>query len=408
VILKDKNDGTAAQQIQEAAEKKEEAAEISGEGEAAEENSEEQSGTAEKVMSKVMEKEEEKAEIKIDEKVENATKTLTAKAAAAEKVKKEAHDAEAKLEKTMSKDEDKDIKELEELKTSQAKEKAEKQEIEKKKEMSEVQKVADKVGELTGEGTKNALLKADDAVQKMEATISAKPAGATCPKDMRKCTGDEGVTMVGRDPENDCHFKPCPEGLEEAVEELKDEEAVAGGGEAMEKKTDNDEKKEDKLKICPEDTKMCPNGEPVGRDPANDCNFVPCTPVLKVGNKEEGAATGAAGAQQGGSEAAKQPIICPTDAKVCEGTGKVVSRDPMNNCEWKPCEDKDSVKPPKMCEEPAFLNQQDCTCPKKTHKKCIVNKGTKSEGPGCCEKEPEEKKIDDAEATMEKNIQIAQ
>ena len=53
--------------------------------------------------------------------------------------------------------------------------------------------------------------------------------------------------MVGRDPENDCHFKPCPEGLEEAVEELKDEEAVAGGGEAMEKKTDNDEKKEDKL-----------------------------------------------------------------------------------------------------------------------------------------------------------------
>jgi hypothetical protein len=130
--------------------------------------------------------------------------------------------------------------------------------------------------------------------------------------------------------------------------------------------------------------------------------------VLKVGNKEEGAATGAAGAQQGGSEPAKQPIICPTDAKVCEGTGKVVSRDPMNNCEWKPCEDKDSVKPPKMCEEPAFLNQQDCTCPKKTHKKCIVNKGTKSEGPGCCEKEPEEKKIDDAEATMEKNIQIAQ
>ena len=60
----------------------------------------------------------------------------------------------------------------------------------------------------------------------------------------RFCTRDGHIcpdgSFVGRDPENDCKFSPCPS------------------------------------KFCTEEVKTCADGSFVGRDPENDCKFFPC------------------------------------------------------------------------------------------------------------------------------------
>ncbi len=65
-----------------------------------------------------------------------------------------------------------------------------------------------------------------------------------CNKEPIACTMDAKLcpdgSYVGRDPQNNCEFKPCP------------------------------------TSVCITDTKLCPDGTYVPRDPQNNCEFKPC------------------------------------------------------------------------------------------------------------------------------------
>jgi|CXWL01.1.fsa_nt_gi hypothetical protein len=59
---------------------------------------------------------------------------------------------------------------------------------------------------------------------------------------------------------------------------------------------------------CTKEAKVCPDGEVVGRNPNNNCEFDPCPSTQ----------------------------ACTAEAKLCpDGSG--VGRNPKNNCEFDPC-----------------------------------------------------------------------
>ncbi len=62
--------------------------------------------------------------------------------------------------------------------------------------------------------------------------------GVVCAKDAKLCSDG---TSVGRDPYNNCEFKPCPFDI-----------------------------------VCIDDVKICQDGSAVVRDPYNNCEFKPC------------------------------------------------------------------------------------------------------------------------------------
>ena len=92
-----------------------------------------------------------------------------------------------------------------------------------------------------------------------------------CTEEAKIC--DDGST-VGRNPDNDCEFDPCPS-------------SSAGIS-------------------CDEDLKICDDGTQVGRDPTRFCAFDPC------------------------------PVSCTEEAKICDD-GSSVGRNPDNDCEFDPC-----------------------------------------------------------------------
>jgi len=63
-----------------------------------------------------------------------------------------------------------------------------------------------------------------------------------CTMDAKQCPDG---SFVGRNPNNNCNFYPCPE-------------------------SNND------TKMCTLDVKQCPDGSFVGRNPNNNCVFFPC------------------------------------------------------------------------------------------------------------------------------------
>ena len=63
--------------------------------------------------------------------------------------------------------------------------------------------------------------------------------------DMKQCPDG---SFVIRDPQQDCHFKACP---------------------------DPDQQKEPTM-YCTQDVAQCADGSYVGRDPNNNCEFKPC------------------------------------------------------------------------------------------------------------------------------------
>lgn len=68
------------------------------------------------------------------------------------------------------------------------------------------------------------------------------------------------------------------------------------------------------LKACSKDAKACPNGNSVGRDINNNCEFFACK------NKP----------------LRKDTLMCTADAKQC-ADGSFVARDPNNNCKFNDC-----------------------------------------------------------------------
>jgi hypothetical protein len=103
-----------------------------------------------------------------------------------------------------------------------------------------------------------------------------------CTKDGKICP--DGQT-VGRNPELNCEFNPCPELTSETE--------------------------------CMDDMKQCPDGSFVLRDPHQECAFKACPEKSKQ----------------------TEPVIyCTQEVLQCDD-GSYVGRDPNNNCEFKPCPD---------------------------------------------------------------------
>lgn len=80
-------------------------------------------------------------------------------------------------------------------------------------------------------------------------------------------------SFVGRDPDNNCGFFPCPSqsGCSADVYECSDGSFV-----------DRDPNNNCAFRQCPSDLSCsqevmeCPDGSDVGRDPDNNCEFFPC------------------------------------------------------------------------------------------------------------------------------------
>ena len=113
-----------------------------------------------------------------------------------------------------------------------------------------------------------------DTAQEVKGMTDKKPAKGTvkpkaCPKDAKLCP--DGITSVGRDPENNCEFFPCPETGKTGDAPMTDKEKPAANT------TEANEKKPFAEQVfCPQDVRQCPDGSWVGRDPNNHCRFRPC------------------------------------------------------------------------------------------------------------------------------------
>lgn len=84
--------------------------------------------------------------------------------------------------------------------------------------------------------------------------------------------------------------------------------------------TKKEVKTEPSPKACTKDAKMCPDGRSVGRNPLNNCEFHPCESAAERKKK------------------IKKEVMCTADVKECPD-GSWVGRDHSNNCQFKPCPD---------------------------------------------------------------------
>ena len=96
---------------------------------------------------------------------------------------------------------------------------------------------------------------------------------------------------------------------------------------------------------CNDQVKLCPDGNYVGRDPNNGCNFYPC---------------------EGTGDCEDHSLLCPD--------GSYVSRDPNNGCDFIPCpgEPWECEQGRMECEDGVYVSKDpdaECEyvpCPKKT------------------------------------------
>eukprot|EP01104_Vermistella_antarctica_P009007 TRINITY_DN22_c0_g1_i3.p1 TRINITY_DN22_c0_g1~~TRINITY_DN22_c0_g1_i3.p1 ORF type:complete len:383 (-),score=54.50 TRINITY_DN22_c0_g1_i3:45-1193(-) len=138
-----------------------------------------------------------------------------------------------------------------------------------------------------------------------------------CTADVKLCA--DGFSYVSRDPSNGCQFQECP---------------------------------------CEPDEKKCEDGSSVSRDPDHDCTFKPCPFTVTCDNVDRKCpehipsvkcfSDPCSLAKCGGGQTCKanycggcnavccDQLACTDDVKECED-GSFVSRDPDNNCKFKPC-----------------------------------------------------------------------
>ena len=126
------------------------------------------------------------------------------------------------------------------------------------------------------------------------------------------------------------------------------------------------EKELSKPMACSKDIKVCDDGQKVGRDINNQCEFFQCPPALKKDeckNEMKQCKDGTfvypdpknqcefepCPEDKVNSNAEKEPVLkaCTKELKICEN-GNSVGRNSANNCEFDPCETL-KVKEPMMC-----------------------------------------------------------
>ncbi|CAB9523274.1 chitinase [Seminavis robusta] len=129
-----------------------------------------------------------------------------------------------------------------------------------------------------------------------------------CPFEVIEC---EDGSIVRRIPP-DCNFAPCPTG------------------------------------VCTQDVKECPNGDFVGRDPGNNCEFYLCQQ-----KPEQAFCTQDVFLCRGGASVGRDPANgcsffpcpetlteCTTEVKICSDNTTLVSRVPELDCEFDVCPDE--------------------------------------------------------------------
>ncbi len=146
------------------------------------------------------------------------------------------------------------------------------------------------------------------------------------------------------------------------------------------------EKAETKPMACTKDIKICDDGQKVGRDINNQCEFFDCPPPLNQGecknemkqckdgtfvypNPDNQCAFDLCPEEKSAEDTVSQPVAkpCTKDLKICEN-GRSVGRDAYNNCEFFPCE-------PKKIEEPVMCTQDVKQCPDGSYVGRDSNKG---------------------------------
>lgn len=130
-----------------------------------------------------------------------------------------------------------------------------------------------------------------------------------CTRDIDKCSDG---SWVGRNPEANCNFHPCPD-----KQKLSASINSSFGKDAPDRSCGND------VKACPDGTTF------VGRDPDDNCRHYAC-PASKPASSI---------ASMAGTTHNKysSPLQCTNALFKCPSDGSYVGQDPDNNCEWYPC-----------------------------------------------------------------------
>ncbi|MDD9966114.1 MAG: BPTI/Kunitz domain-containing protein [Myxococcales bacterium] len=206
----------------------------------------------------------------------------------------------------------------------------------------------------------------------------------SCTQDAKACPDG---SFVGRDPDANCEFFPCPDACTNPITGKPDnlvqclvdpcqnttcdahpnatcQADYCGGCHAL--FFDEGGNRVECNIFCTQDAKVCPDGTAVGRDPQNNCEFFPCPdsctnpvtgepdnlvqclvdPCQNATCNADPSATCQADYCGGchalffdeRGERVECNIFCTQDAKVCPD-GTAVGRDPQNNCEFFPCPD---------------------------------------------------------------------
>jgi hypothetical protein len=108
--------------------------------------------------------------------------------------------------------------------------------------------------------------------------------------------------------------------------------------------------------FCAQDTQLCPDKITyVSRDPDNNCEFKPCPQKEDVGEDQT-------------LKDGEDQIFCAQDAWLCPDKNTYVSRDPENNCEFKPCpqqEEKGEDQALQEGEDQTYCTEDAWLCPDK-------------------------------------------
>lgn len=136
---------------------------------------------------------------------------------------------------------------------------------------------------------------------------------------------------------------------------------------------------------CSDDSRLCPDGSRMGRNPANNCRFYTCSPIIKV--------------LPGDPKIWVAPIPdkgddkkCRQEARLC-ADGSVIAPDPDNACsfpECPPCCDKKQVREVCIFGEPECCEDGTWTCLKGGKYRCGDVETTNPNGKVCSEEQKEE------------------
>lgn len=216
-----------------------------------------------------------------------------------------------------------------------------------------------------------------------ECAAACKKTGGFCPMDVKKCSDG---SFVSRDPLNKCEFATCPTcslkpetGLCEAVFPRFYYDATDGackkftyggcGGNENNFETAKECKAACATTVCAADTRECPSGSVLSRDPEDNCQFPACVCggfencvryfdgcnrcscesngvegcTRKACNRRRPAKCLKCGkgyslnADTNECElGAVKPVVCTQEVKQCDD-GSFVGRDSLNGCAFKPC-----------------------------------------------------------------------